>query len=131
MSASWVTAAIEGASHEVAIRFGDGHTLMARQADDEREGAQTPEPYDLLLASLGACTASTLKKYAAARNWSLEVVEVDLEIVGRGGSMSVVRLLSFQGSLDSNQREELLAAAELSPVTVLLAHATRIRTELA
>ena len=131
MSASWVTATIEGASREVAIRFGAGHILMARQTGDGRDGAQTPAPLDLLLASLGACTAITLKQYAAARNWSLEVVEVDLEVFSLGGSTSVTRLLSFRGSLDSNQREELLAAADHTPVTLLLAHATRIRTELA
>ena len=131
MSASWVTAAIEGASREVTIRFGAGHALMACQPDDERKGARAPAPFDLLLAGLGACTAITLKQYAAARNWSLEVLEVDLEIVSWRSSTSVTRLLSFEGDLDSNQREELLAVADKTPVTLLLTHALRIRTELA
>ena len=131
MSASWVTAAIEGASREVAIRIGAGHTLTAGPADDDREGAGAPAPFDLMLASLGACTAITLKQYAAARNWPLEVIEVDLEIVSRQSSTSVVRLLSLQGSLDPDQRESLLALADHTPVTLLLARAVRIRTELA
>jgi putative redox protein len=131
MSASWVTAAIEGASSEVAIRIGASHTLSARQSDDGDAGAPGPTPVDLLLASLGACTALTLKRYAASRGWSLEVVEVDLEVTSRQASVSVTRLLSLRGSLDPSQREELLAVAEHSPVTLLLAPGARIHTELA
>ena len=129
MSGSWVTASIEAASNEVVVRIGARHTLVARQPDGE--GAPAPAPFDLLLASLGACTAITLSRYAATRNWSLEVIEVDLEIVSRQSSTSVVRLLSLQGSLDPDQREELLALADQSPVTLSLARGMRIRTELA
>ena len=130
MSASWVTAAIEGSSREVAIRVG-ASTLVARQPGDGRESTGPPTPLDLLLAGLGACTAITLNQYAAARHWPLEVVEVDLEITSRAKSASVTRLLSLKGSLDLNQREELLAAAEQTPVTLLLAPGVRIHTELA
>jgi putative redox protein len=129
MSALWVTAAIEGDSSQVDIRIGARHALTACRPDGDRDGALAP--FDLLLASLGACTASTLKRYAASRGWPLDVVEVDLEIVSRRSSASVTRLLSLQGSLDLSQREELLAAAEHSPVTLLLAPGVRIYTELA
>jgi putative redox protein len=131
MSTLWVTAAIEGESSEVDIRIGVHHALTACQPEGDREGVTALAPFDLLLASLGACTAFTLKRYAASRDWPLEVVEVDLEIVSRQSSASVTRLLSLQGSLDLSQREELLAAAEHSPVTLLLAPGVRIHTELA
>jgi putative redox protein len=127
----WVTAAIEGDASEVDIHIGVRHALTARQPEGDRENAGALAPFDLLLASLGACTALTLKRYAASRDWPLEVVEVDLEIVSRQTSASVTRLLSLQGSLDVSQREALLAAAELSPVTLLLSPGVHMHTELA
>ena len=131
MSGSWVTAAIEDGSSEVTIRIGARHTFAARGAVEGVESGLGPTPHELLLASLGACTAMTLKQHAASRNWALEVVEVDLEITNRQRSASVTRLLSLQGALDLSQREELLAIAEQSPVTLLLAPGVRIHTELA
>jgi putative redox protein len=130
MSASWVTATIEAGSSEIAVRVGAGHLLPARQPGDGHESDPGPTPLDLLLASLGACTATTLKEYAISRHWALEVVEVDLEIISRQSSTSVTRLLSLQGRLDRRQREELLAVAERSPLTLLLAPSVRIHTEL-
>jgi putative redox protein len=131
MSTLWVTAAIERDSSEVDIRIGVRHALTACQPEGDPKDAGAPSPFDLLLASLGACTALALKRYAASRDWPLEVVEVDLEIVSRQSSASVTRLLSLKGSLDTSQREALLAAAEHTPVTLLLSPGVHMHTELA
>ena len=118
---SWVTVAVGKASDRVDIHVGPG---QARLAD-------APDALDLLLAGLGACTAVTLKQYAAARDWPVEAIEVDLNVVSRQSARGAERILSIQGPLDPGQREELLAAAEQSPVTLLLRPGLRIYTELA
>jgi len=128
---SWVTAAIGNASGTVNIRVGAGLALAAGEPGVAGESAEGPAPFDLLLASLGACTAITLKQYAAARAWPLEVVEVDLDIVSWRRSKCVERILSIQGHLGHEQREALLAAAEQTPVTCLLRPGLCIHTELA
>jgi putative redox protein len=123
---SWVTAVTGKAPETVDIHVGVGLALVANEPDTGGVA-----PFDLLLASLGACTAVTLKQYAAARDWPLETVEVDLNIVSRQRSMCVERILSILGPLGHDQREALLAAAEQSPVTLLLSPGLRIHTELA
>jgi putative redox protein len=128
---SWVTAAIGEALDTVDIRVGVGLALVAGQPGPAGGSARGPAPFDLLLASLGACTAITLRQYAAARGWPLEAVEVDLNIVSWQRSKRVERILSVQGALDLEQREALLAAADQSPVTLLLRPGLPINTELA
>ena len=122
---SWVTAAIGNASDKVDIRVGVGALIAVGEC------AQEPVPFDLLLAGLGACTAITLKQFAAARNWPLEAVEVDLNIVSRQRSVFVERILSIKGPLTCDQREALLAASDKTPATLLLRPGLRIHTELA
>lgn len=128
---SWVTAVIADAVGVVDIRVGSGQTLVAGEPDIAGESTRRPAPLDLLLASLGACTAITLKQYAAARNWPLEAVEIDLSMVSWQRSKCVERILSIQGHLGHEQREALLAVAEQTPVTCLLRPGLRIHTELA
>ena len=119
------------ASERVDIHCGVGLELVAGQEGAAGEVGQGPAPLDLLLAGLGACTAMTLRRYAAARDWPLHGVEIDLSIVSRQRSKCVERIVSIQGPLGPDEREALLAAAEQSPVTLLLSAGLPIHTELA
>ena len=134
MSGSWVTASIEGEAlrNEVGIRIGATHTRLW----PANPTAKAPRPLRHSIFCWPAWGRGTAhhrsKQYAATRNWSLEVIEVDLEIVSSAEfdeRRPVAVPAGFVGSL--SQREELLAVAEQSPVTLLLARAMRIRTELA
>lgn len=74
-------------SYPVVVRSGVGlraeiaagkHLFCADEPTDVGGRDEGPDPYQLLLASLGACTSMTLKLYAQRKKWPLEAVIVRL-----------------------------------------------------
>lgn len=80
-------------------------------------GADTgPDPYALLLGSLGSCKAITASMYARRKEWALERVTVELSHERRGDHESIEVSMTFEGDLTDDQRERLLTIAGKCPV---------------
>ncbi|NRA64943.1 MAG: OsmC family protein [Pseudobacteriovorax sp.] len=85
-------------------------------------------PYELLMASLGACSSMTMKMYAERKSIPLEEVEVKLEHskihaedcvsceTTKGKLDKIVKSIKLQGDLSSDQISRLLEIAERCPV---------------
>ena len=86
-------------------------------------------PRELLLASLGTCTAVALRKHAAQNNWTLGKITVGVRWSRDAeGREHIERRLSFAKPLSDAQKERLLEVAEDTPVTGLLRAAIRIQS---
>ncbi len=101
-----------------------------------------PSPYELLLASLGACTSMTLRLYAQRKGWDLQRVTVRLQHsrihaqdcadceTTEGYLDRIDREIEMGGSLDEEQKRRLLEIAERCPVHRTLKSEINIRTSL-
>lgn len=122
------TARIGNDHYRTEISVG-GHELVADEGPALGGQNAGPAPYDLLLASLGACTAITLRMYADRKGWPLASVEVGLRLENRDG-LQVDRVLTIAG-LDDEQMARLADIAERTPVTLTLKGGLPIHTRLA
>lgn len=104
------------------------HSLVADEPESVGGDNFGPSPYDLLNASVAACTVMTLKMYAQRKGWDLQEVFVyitnskkhsddlgiDTENPGYLDHMS--KKLKFVGNLDAKQKQRLKEIASRCPV---------------
>lgn len=94
--------------------------------------ASGPNPYDLMSAALGACTAMTVRLYARRKGIPLERVQVSVR--HHRASLEARdlfdRTISLEGLLSEADRTRLLAIAERCPVHRTLERGADIQTTL-
>jgi putative redox protein len=129
-------------NYQQEIIAGD-HIIFADEPVDVGGDDTGPNPYELLLGALGACTSITLQMYAKRKGWPLEGVEVELihrrdhardceECAETETRIDVVELrLDLKGDLDAAQRTRLHEIAQRCPVNQTLTRGIRtIHTEM-
>lgn len=120
----------------------DGHRLLADEPLDAGGSDTGPNPYDLLLASLGACSSMTLRLFADRRGWELRGVEIRLRhekihaedcknCESPGAKIDVIhREIKLIGNLSEEIRQRLLEIADRCPVARTLQSEIRIESKL-
>lgn len=109
----------------------DTASLLADEPVELGGTGKGPNPHELLLASLGACTSMTLRMYANHKNLPLEQVRVDLTHQTVDGRAVILRRIQLEGNLTDEQRQRMLEIAEKCPVhKIITGGQSEIRSEL-
>ena len=118
-----------------------GHRLIADEPVEVGGLGSGPNPYDLLLAALGGCTAMTLRLYADLKKLPLVGTRVRLstnkiyatdcaECETKEGKIDRIDVaITLEGDLDAAQRARLMEIADKCPVHRTLKSEVDIRTK--
>jgi putative redox protein len=122
--------------HSYALLINDGnHAFVSDEPVEDGGDNLGPDPYELLLAAIGSCTAMTLLMYARRKEWPLYEVSVhlthdrvyahdlqnhsdpDIPRADVAGKIELIsRDISVRGELSGEQVDRLLEIAERCPV---------------
>jgi uncharacterized OsmC-like protein/alpha/beta superfamily hydrolase len=120
----------------------NGHRLIADEPIPAGGADTGPSPYDFLVASLGSCTAMTIRMYADRKQWPLEQVVVRLKhekihaedcrsCEAKEGRLDhITREIDPIGPLSKEQRERLVEIANRCPVHRTLTSEITVETGL-
>lgn len=120
----------------MAVRLSNGRHEWSADEPVATGGTDTgPNPYELLLASLGACTCITISWYCRNKGLSLESVAAsydlsrvhaadceDCDVPDRGYIDKITSDVQIAGEFDDAQKKRLAQIAERCPVHKTLAH---------
>jgi putative redox protein len=134
---------VEGKTTSFLQRIRARHLTFSADEPLDKGGTNLgPNPYELLLAALGACTSMTLKHYTDRKEWPLDAVRVTLrhgrvhakdceDCEKETGMIDVIdKKLELEGDLSDEQRDRLLEMSARCPVHRTLLNEIKIRSEL-
>jgi putative redox protein len=120
----------------------NGHPLISDEPRSHGGTNQGASPYELLAASLGACTSMTLRMYADRKEWPLKEIIVRLkhekihardceECETEDRKVDVIeREIEVTGNLNDEQKQRLLEIANKCPVHRTLHSEIVVRSSL-
>jgi putative redox protein len=111
--------------------FSDGHLVYADEPESLGGTNEGMTPGALLLASLGSCTAITIRMYADRKEIPLETIKIDLAICKEeemSKETTITRKIEFTGDITQEQREKLMVIADKCPIHKLLTNPIKITT---
>lgn len=117
-----------------SVVTGSGHVLTADEPLNVGGDDTGPSPYDLLLASLGACKAMTMRMYANRKGFDLTRAEVRLSHAKihaedceacetKTGNIDKIDVeINLSGNLSAEERQRIFEIAEKCPVHRTITH---------
>ena len=127
-----VKISLSGHPYQVSIDARD-HRWLADEPEEAGGGDTGPQPGELLLSSLGACTAVTVKMYANRKKWPLDNVEVELRFNSEAKPDPLTTVIEmevhFTGNLSEEQLARLLQIAHSCPIHKVLSNPIIVNTK--
>jgi len=118
----------------------DDHQWLADEPTAFGGSNRGPDPYEHLLAAVGACTSMTIRMYANRKEWPLKDIQITLEHAREHAKdcddcenesnkvEQIRRKIKLVGELDDAQRQRLLEIADKCPVHKTLVNGLIIET---
>lgn len=111
--------------------FAGGHFIYSDEPEALGGTDEGMTPGALLLASLGSCTAITIRMYADRKGIPLTHTKIELSICPEDEmdkSTTITRKIEFTGDLTDQQRERLLQIADKCPIHKILTNPIKVQT---
>jgi putative redox protein len=132
MSAKQITAITElDKSHYRTKVYAGGHFIYADEPEDIGGTDEGMTPGALLLASLGSCTAITIRMYADRKGYALDTIKIELAICNEKEmdvETVITRKISFTGDLSAEEQQRLMQIADKCPIHKILSNPIKIET---
>lgn len=119
-------------SHYKTKVYAGGHFIYADEPEELGGTDEGMNPGALLLASLGSCTAITIRMYADRKQIPLENIKIELAIcpeVEMDKTTVISKKIHLSGNISDEQRERLLQIADKCPIHKLLSNPIKIETQ--
>jgi putative redox protein len=130
MSKKQITAIVELDQSRYKTKiFADGHFIYADEPEELGGTNEGMAPGALLLASLGSCTAITIRMYADRKQIPLTTITVSLTICPEDEMSEgtvIERKIEFGGDLDEEQRKRLMIIADKCPIHKILSNPIKV-----
>ncbi|AMP97582.1 Osmotically inducible protein OsmC [Pedobacter cryoconitis] len=121
-------------SHYLTKVYAGGHFIYADEPADVGGTDEGMNPGALLLASLGSCTAITIRMYADRKEMALDTIKIHLAICNEqemSTSTKITRKIEFGGNLSEAELTRLMQIADKCPIHKMLSNPIQIETTLA
>ena len=118
-------------SHYLTKVYAGGHFIHADEPEDAGGTDEGMNPGALLLASLGSCTAITIRMYADRKDMALESIKIHLAIVDEqemNAATRITRKIEFTGDLSETELNRLMQIADKCPIHKILSNPIVIET---
>jgi len=123
-----VSVIINGNSYTSDI-YTSSHHIIADEPEQLGGNDLGPNPFELLLSSLGSCTAMTLRMYINRKKWNVDEINVQLDSAKEDNMYVIFRSLIFKGDLDNDQINRLHEIADKCPVHKVLSNKIEVRNK--
>lgn len=104
-----------------------GHQIIADEPEDKGGTNLGPDPFSMLLSSLGSCVVITLRMYADRKEMDIDRIAADVTM---DSDQNINVAIEIDGDITDKQRKRLKQIADMCPVNKFLLKEASITKEI-